>query len=310
MSRSDRDVTRVVRSWLDEGVAALPDRVLDAVLDQLPSTPQRRSWWTAWRRPNVNNFLRIGLAAIGVVVIAVIAINLLPSSPAPGGEVPESVPPSEAAPSVEASTSEFLPEGPFVVTSTDDPVQVTVNIASSGWVHLPEVDGLSKDDDGLAPAETVGVVLLAWTWPAGTGFNVYGDPCHWSTTIPETPVTTVDEIAAALAVQPSRDATAPVDVTLGGYSGKQITLHVPDDIALDSAGEFADCDQTRFASYGTEGDPEPGRYHQGPSQIDELWILDVGGSIVILDAVYGPAVPADLVEELRTMAESATFEAP
>ena len=27
---SDRDTTRIVRSWLDEGVTALPDRVLDA----------------------------------------------------------------------------------------------------------------------------------------------------------------------------------------------------------------------------------------------------------------------------------------
>jgi hypothetical protein len=31
---------------------------------------------------------------------------------------------------------------------------------------------------------------------------------------------------------------------------------------------------------------------------------------VILDAAYGPATPADLVEELRALAESATFEAP
>ena len=36
---TDRDVTRIVRSWLEEGVTALPDRVLDAVLDQLPATP-------------------------------------------------------------------------------------------------------------------------------------------------------------------------------------------------------------------------------------------------------------------------------
>ena len=40
---TDRDVTRIVRSWLEEGVTALPDRVLDAVLDQLPATPQRRA---------------------------------------------------------------------------------------------------------------------------------------------------------------------------------------------------------------------------------------------------------------------------
>ena len=40
---TDRDVNRIVRSWLEEGVSALPDRVLDTVLDQLPATPQRRA---------------------------------------------------------------------------------------------------------------------------------------------------------------------------------------------------------------------------------------------------------------------------
>ena len=40
---TDRDTTRIVRSWLEEGVTELPDRVLDAVLDQLPATPQRRA---------------------------------------------------------------------------------------------------------------------------------------------------------------------------------------------------------------------------------------------------------------------------
>lgn len=30
---TDRDVTRIVRSWLEEGATALPDRVLDGVID-------------------------------------------------------------------------------------------------------------------------------------------------------------------------------------------------------------------------------------------------------------------------------------
>ena len=30
---TDREVTRIVQSWLEEGVNALPDRVLDSVLD-------------------------------------------------------------------------------------------------------------------------------------------------------------------------------------------------------------------------------------------------------------------------------------
>ena len=190
---------------------------------------------------------------------------------------------------------------------------MTVDITSPGWVSLPDLDALSKNDDGLDPPQTVGGAFLAWAWPVGTGFNVYGDPCQWSTTTPETPATTPDEIAAALATQAQTDATAPVDATVGGYAGKAITLHVPMTYEVPSATreeEFADCDESTFAFYGAGDDAEVARNAQGPGQIDELWILDVDGSIVILDAAYGPEVPADLVEELRALAESATFEAP
>ena len=36
---AERDDNRIVRSWMDEGVTALPDHVLDAVLDQVPRPP-------------------------------------------------------------------------------------------------------------------------------------------------------------------------------------------------------------------------------------------------------------------------------
>ncbi len=61
--RTDPDVTRAVRSWLDEGVDRLPERVLDSVLDAVPSTPQRRSWWPARRSPPVSMLLRTGTIA-------------------------------------------------------------------------------------------------------------------------------------------------------------------------------------------------------------------------------------------------------
>ena len=309
---ASRDPDRLIHQFLLEGEELLADQVYDTVRAEIDRKRQRVVIGP-WRTPTMNRIVGFGLAAAAVVVAILIGAQFLASpanvgGPGLGGSSPTPQPTAEPTPSPTAESG--LPQGPFVVTGADDPVQVTVSIASSGWMSHPQIDAVSKNDDGLAPAESVGVYLLAWTWPAGTGFNVYGDPCQWSSTIPETPATTADEIAAALAAQPSRDATAPEDVTLGGYSGKQVTLHVPDDIAVDAAGEFADCDQTRFASYGTVGDDEPGRFHQGPSQVDDLWILDVDGAIVILDAVYGPAVPADLVEEVRTLAESATFEAP
>ena len=52
---SDRETARIVRSWLDEGVTQLPDRVLDAVLDQLPAIHQRRATWWPMRRLTTMN---------------------------------------------------------------------------------------------------------------------------------------------------------------------------------------------------------------------------------------------------------------
>ena len=63
------------------------------------------------------------------------------------------------------------------------------------------------------------------------------------------------------------------------------------------------------ASFGTEAD-DLARYHQGPGQIDELWIIDVDGAVVILDAMYRPDTSAELIAEMRSIAESATFELP
>jgi hypothetical protein len=219
------------------------------------------------------------------------------------------------APAPSASVWTGLAAGPFVVTGGDDSAQVMLNIASPGWRHHyhsgPDVDYLNKNDDGLDPPETVGATLIAWAWPAGTGFNVYGDPCHWSSSNPETPATTLDEIAAAFATLPLSDATAPVDVTVGGFTGKAITLQVPmtDGVPNASPDEsFADCDEDTFAFGFKAGDNE---WIGGTAgQIDELWILDVNGSIVILDAMFSLATPGDLVEETRTLAESATFELP
>jgi hypothetical protein len=51
----------------------------------------------------------------------------------------------------------------------------------------------------------------------------------------------------------------------------------------------------------------PSRTHQGPGQVDELWILNVNQAVVIIDAMYRADTPAELIDEMRTIAESATF---
>jgi len=95
-----RDPDRLIHTFLMEGQTELPDQVYDAVRDRIEETRQR-AVIGPWRTSDVNNFLKIGLAAAAVVVIAVVAINLLPGSPAPGGE-------PSASPSV-APTAEPTP---------------------------------------------------------------------------------------------------------------------------------------------------------------------------------------------------------
>lgn len=83
---TDRETTRIVRSWLEEGVTALPDRVLDTVLDQLPATPQRRSWWPTWRSNRMNTYAKLLAAAAAVLVVAVVGYQFLPRGGGPGGQ--------------------------------------------------------------------------------------------------------------------------------------------------------------------------------------------------------------------------------
>jgi hypothetical protein len=309
----ERSFERTARAWLEPGANQAPDRAIQAVLLAIETTPQERDLRIPWRFPRMNKLVAVGLGTAAVVVALFVGSQLL-GPPAPsgvGGAPPITPSPTAVAPTAEPSvpvpvpssaTDGYLPEGPFLVVDQGSPnaaLSTTVSIPASGWTSAPEFGGVVKGDDVDNLPEAA---MLAWSWPAGTAFSVYDDPCRWaSTTRP--PASTVDEIATALAAQASRDASDPVDVTVGGYAGKRITLHVPSDAT------FADCDQSTFASYGIDGG-EPSRFHQGPGQVDELWILDVDGAFVVLDVMYRPDTPAELVEELRAIARSATFKAP
>jgi hypothetical protein len=305
---ASRDPDRLIHAFLREGLDELPDPVYDAVRDRIEQTRQR-AVFGPWRTSEVNNFLKIGLAAAAVVVIAVVAINLLPGSPAPGGEpsASPSVSPWASEPSTEPSAAAGLPVGSSLVLADGQPsgneaggLKMTVTIPAPGWDGVPD-DGILVKNDTADPPGGSGMIV----WSGVDHLYVYGDPCHWSSTRPETPSTTVDEVAAALAAQVSRDASAPVDITLDGYAGKAITLHVPDD------ADFTQCDEGTFGSWsqGTT-DLRPHRYAQGPGEIDEVWILDVNGLMVVIDWGYYAGTPQADVDELRAIVESATFGAP
>ena len=76
---TDRDTTRIFRSWLRTDEHESADRVVDAVLDHLDTTPQRRAtWWPVRRLPQMNTTAKLALGAVAVVAIALLGISSSP----------------------------------------------------------------------------------------------------------------------------------------------------------------------------------------------------------------------------------------
>ena len=79
--------TRIVLSWLREDAHENAERVLLLALDEVDTTPQRRSWWPARRFSNMNTQIKALLAVAAVVAIAVVGYNLLPGRGGIGGPI-------------------------------------------------------------------------------------------------------------------------------------------------------------------------------------------------------------------------------
>ncbi len=103
----------------------------------------------------------------------------------------------------------------------------------------------------------------------------------------------VDDFANALADHPLLDATDPVPVTLGGYSGKYVDLQLPADLTRCDVGYYP---------------WEPGIYAQGPSHRWHLWILDVDGIRVVAAAMDYAGTSAQHRAELDSIVQSIQIE--
>jgi hypothetical protein len=306
---SDRDVNRAIRSWLQEDRHEDASRIAEAVLDQASATPRRRAGWPAWRTPIMNRIVTFGLAAAVVVIGLFLGYRLLGEPTNVGGPseptaTPEPTPVATPEPSPSATTIGLEPGSQWDLAALSTEIGgAFITVPGPGWDGDGDaglIFSVTEDDTGILEFD-------GDLW-------IYGDPCAWSSTTPDAPATTVDEIIDALASQASRDASAPEDITIGAYAGQRITLHVPDDIAFDPATDagFPDCEQTYFGTLHAAAldEPPPHRYQQGPGQIDEFWVVDVDGVPVVLDLTYWPDTPQDVVDDLHAMAESLSFELP
>jgi hypothetical protein len=293
---ADRDVNRIVRSWLEEGVTALPDRVLDTVLDQLPATPQRRAWWPARRLRLMNLPARLAVAAAAVAAVAVIGVIAIPKGGGAAVQPPASpapVPTPSPSPLPLPSAGALAPGTYYIDAGPLAPARVAFTVPA-GWV----VDGGFVYKDAVvaaAPSPDVNqarVMLVTWIVT-----HVYTDACHWQGKL--TPAGTPDQLVTLLRNQKGRTASTPTDVVLGGAPAKRIDMTVPAGL------DVSKCDG------GTGGGkaiirfwPDPGPDESGGlccsavGSTDVVYVLNAGGKTWTVVARHQPDSPAGDLAEL------------
>jgi hypothetical protein len=161
-----------------------------------------------------------------------------------------------------------------------------ITFEAEGWEAWE--NGVNRGEGGPPAGSAIGFWVVD---------DVYADPCDWDRGFVEPPIGPgVDDLAAALVQRPHIEASEPKAVELKGFEGKQMRLQVSRSI------DFIDCAGTQFRSWAAV--PDGSRYHQGPGQIDLLWILDVDGTRLVIDMAYFPATSRKDRAELMEILES------
>ncbi len=168
------------------------------------------------------------------------------------------------------------------------------------------------------------LVTVPEGWTSGDGWALYGGPvgvsiwnvnqvfahpCQWKGTA-LSPGESVDDLVTALGAVPLRNPTTPEPVQIDSRTGMYFEWSVPADIAHDGEG-FPDCDANTgephdFVSWTGRGTPSI-RYHQGPGQVDYVWVLDTDGERLVIDAFSMPEATDEDIAEIHEIVDSIRF---
>jgi len=129
----------------------------------------------------------------------------------------------------------------------------------------------------------------------------FADACNWSGT--QSPISSADELVAALAGQQGLRPSPPTDVVVSGSSGTFMELTVPAQTKLDR------CWRDRMQAWALTGDGSNAIWLNNPGQHDLLWILEVDGLPLVIDAFLAADASAQDRAELLQMVESIQIDA-
>jgi len=172
------------------------------------------------------------------------------------------------------------------------PEEVSATLPA-GWKHNGPsrgggIDEVSETDAPRAKLR-IGVVL-----------NVTVDGCSSSTPWLSPPIgPSIDDLVGGLAAIPGVDVTQPERARLAGFSGVRMDLREPTGLP--------DCESFHLwrlrVSFHDRG-IESKVYSSPQGWLHELWILDVTGHRLVIDASRAADAPTELVRELENIVQS------
>jgi hypothetical protein len=126
--------------------------------------------------------------------------------------------------------------------------------------------------------------------------GVYADACQWEgTLLDRSAISSTDEVVAALATQKGLRVSTPTDVTVDGFAGTYMERRVP------VRTDLSECDGGQFRVYL---EPGGGDRYLVRGLLQRLWILDIEGVPLVIEAGNDPGTSALVRAELIQMAES------
>ncbi len=299
------DIERVLGYWMEDGPVAMPDRVIDVVARRIRVRPQRRAWRLI-RRSSMSPIARWGAAVAAVLVVAVVGYNLLPSQRGIGGP---------ASPNPTASPTAAAPlNSPAASTPACDPGATTcAGILQAGaqtaGIFRPQL-AFNVPAGWTNPFQKNRTYMLHYNFARGHFLQVLSQnaiPAQNASCSAERKAgvgNAVEDWVAFLTTHPGLTASTPAAVSVGGYAGMQLDVHV-------SPGWTATCPNSLGPAVVliTDSGTVPDRAKWIDDQNATFRILDVAGETVIiyLESSSNPADLAALNVQFQPLFDSFAF---
>ncbi|MEO6350172.1 MAG: hypothetical protein ABIP53_05935 [Candidatus Limnocylindrales bacterium] len=239
---TNRRFDETVSEWLEETAPGrLPERVLSSTFERTRQTRQNVGWHAVVRRFHVNRLISVGIGVAAVVVVAVIGARFLLPQPSgvggPPSTQPSATPAPTAAPSPTANASP-LTNLPSWYTPSERPTGLGILPAGShttqrfspsftfsvpvGWVNPSESGSYIElfPDTPANQAEFARSESLAHVLDMG----VHPTPWFTCESLEDNRGATADEMVAAASANEALAVSEPVDVSIGGLTGKQFDV--------------------------------------------------------------------------------------